>query len=96
MAPSSTILLFGDGSVDVKSWLHRLIYQKSDSLTSKFVNEAACVLHAEVRRGRSIGAIRSNIFTGLEDISQSLEGGQLHPALHAALVVLVQLGSFIR
>lgn len=97
MSATSTVLLFGDGSLDVCSLLEQTINSyREGSLTARFFNDVTAVLRKESSNAGFTDGVTLPQFTTFQDLLTAAQADPLHPALHAAFVVTLQLAASIR
>ncbi len=94
---SKSIILFGDASLDTRASLSEiLLARKEHSLLSLYFDRVSAALQDEYVR---LPAVDRKGIPELLDLNRLTREpnshGQPHPAVHAALLVLVQLACFI-
>ncbi|GIJ99615.1 type I iterative polyketide synthase [Aspergillus viridinutans] len=95
MAQHHRIYLFGDQTYDVDAPLRELLHH-SDPILTSFFERALQVLRHEV--GQLPSELRHEFprFSSIADLISRRRDTRLHPSLEMALVLIYQLGSFIR
>lgn len=95
MSQHHRIYLFGDQTYDVDAPLRELLHH-SDAILSSFFKRALHVLRLEVGQLPSELRYEFPRFSSIADLISRRGDTQLHPGLEMALVLIYQLGSFIR
>jgi hypothetical protein len=95
MAQHHRIYLFGDQTYDVDAPLRELLYH-SDPILTSFFERVLQVLRLEL--GQLPSELRDEFprFSSIADLISRRRDTRLHPSLEMALVLIYQLGSFIR
>ncbi|KAF7180566.1 hypothetical protein CNMCM7691_009857 [Aspergillus felis] len=95
MAQHHRIYLFGDQTYDVDAPLRELLHH-SDPILTAFFERALHVLRLEI--GQLPSELRCEFprFSSIADLISRRGDTRLHPGLEMALVLIYQLGSFIR
>jgi hypothetical protein len=97
MIVSRSVIFFGDASQDTAAALKSFLLAINEgSLQSKFIYSAHKALQDEILK---LSPLERSEFASVEDIYCLFRRGQddngIHPALQAAEIVALQLGSFI-
>lgn len=94
---SRSIIFFGDASKDITVELKTFLLTINEgSLQFKFIHNVHKTLRDECLK---LSLLERSEFVGLDDIYSLFrhyqDDGDIHPALQAAEIVILQLGSFI-
>ena len=94
---SKSIILFGDASLDTSTTLSQIfLIQEEHSLLSLFFIRVDAVLQEEYSKLSAVDRKGIPEFLCLSRLQrESNSDSQLHPAIHAAQLVLVQLACFL-
>lgn len=95
MAQHHRIYLFGDQTYDADARLRELLHY-SDPILTSFFERALQVLRLEIGQLPSELRYEFPRFSSIADLISRRGDTRLHPGLEMALVLIYQLGSFIR
>lgn len=96
MCCTRPILCFSDGSFNLESAIQTLTSSYREwSLQAKFVHDVTRVLRDEIQAATTIPDELRSVSSSLLELSRCRQVGSIHPAIHAALVVTVHLGTIV-